>query len=128
MKLSILKYFLIAFTTYTSSYFICSFFGESGQNMISHLTGFITMTLQLIATFCVLISDKLNKSQKITACLASVLMFVGYFIYIYFEISPSVISKSAHTASSVLFDIATSGFAIYVIETARRCNKCQTSL
>jgi len=118
MKPMMIKYVSISLMIYFISYFICSFFGKEGQEAISHVTGMVTMILLLLAATACAFSNKLTLLSKVMGIVSSVSMFIGYFIYIYLEISPSVISNIAHTASSVLFDFATSAGAIFAVSVA----------
>lgn len=75
------------------------------------------MSLALIAGFVAKYSN-LPIAEKVAACASSLLMFIAYFMYIFFEISPSINNEVMHSISSNLLDWATSGLLLFVILTA----------
>ena len=97
------------------SFIFCGFFVESLQTILSHATGMITMTLQLMTaitlTSLYLYFKPVNKFTKMfyfMGIASNSLMFIGYFLYIFMAISPSNVALLSHAASSILFDTSTS--------------------
>ena len=124
--------FIISFTLiitclicFCSSYIVCGFFGERGTTIIAHITGsFTALSCTGIGIFMInygikyaniLKNNTLWLSFISVSAFSNLLMALGYYLYLFFAISPSNYSDPVHAASSMLFDVATISQALSIL-------------
>jgi len=105
---------LIILSVYAVALTLSLFFGDNGKMIISQLTGVITAICCGLATifFC-FIPKKISPLVSLTGASSFLCLFIGYILYLFFHISPSNYTFPAHSYISMLFDIGTSGVALF---------------
>ena len=97
LKKSIILYFVIWLIVAS----ICVLFKYNAEIYLAHSTGLITMFL---SSFLFIHSFRISENKiSIVTGMAGLLMFAGYFLYIFFKII-----SSKFPMVSVIFDVATS--------------------
>lgn len=109
IKKILMPLMMIGLISYSISYIIYGFFGEEGQVIIAHGTGLITMVINIIVGLMFVFYCNKSKLLKYLGIISNLGMALSYFLYLFLEISPSNFIVLSHVASSILFDITTSG-------------------
>lgn len=104
---------IILFSTYFIALIISLFFGYKGQLLIAHITGIITALCCFFATLFFGIFAKIDYKSRLCGCLSFFCLAMGYVLYLLFHISPSSYDFPAHSYISMLFDVGTSGVAVF---------------
>ena len=88
--------------------YVCNFISEPSRGEIARTTAIAAALVNIFSAIYISLLKRsvLKNDTKILCIIAYCLMFVGYALIIFYDISPSNIGVYGHAVYSLIFDIA----------------------